>query len=271
MTDERKPLLSVRNLKKHFISSTVKGRQVLAAVDGIDFTLDTGEILGIVGESGSGKSVTSLAIMGLHRGSRARVSGEILLDGRNVRDYSRKQLAKVFGLVPQTEHIPLNFTVLEYILLGRTPYMGMFSMPLKSDYEAAERMIDLLRIAHIQNRPVTELSGGEQQLVLLARALVQEPKVLLLDEPTTHLDLGNTAVILNILTDQAARGVTVVFTTHDPQAAIYCADQLVLMKKGRVLSAGRVEEILTSDLLSQVYGTDIWVEEVKKHKVVLLP
>ena len=253
-------LLTLKNIRFGYDAGT-------AVLDSLSLQVEPASITAILGPNGTGKTTLLNTILGFLEPE----DGEILLDGRNIRDYSRKQLSQVFGLVPQTEHIPLNFTVFEYILLGRTPYMGMFSMPLQADYEAAERMIELLKIPHIQNRPVTELSGGEQQLVLLARALVQEPKVLLLDEPTTHLDLGNTAAILNILKDQAARGVTVVFTTHDPQAAAYCADQLVLMKQGQVLSAGRVEEILTSELLSQVYGVDIWVEEVKKHKVVLLP
>ena len=117
--------------------------------------------------------------------------------------------------------------------------MDIFSMPQDKDYQ---EIIDLLKISHLKNRPVEELSGGEQQLVLLARALAQEPKILLLDEPTTHLDLGNTVAILNALKALAREKVTVVFTTHDPQAAVFCADQLVLMKKGRVLAAGSIRD-----------------------------
>ena len=143
-------------------------------------------------------------------------------------------------------------------------------MPQDKDYQAAREIIDLLKISHLKNRPVEELSGGEQQLVLLARALAQEPKILLLDEPTTHLDLGNTVAILNALKALAREKVTVVFTTHDPQAAVYCADQLVLMKKGRVLAAGSLEEIMTSDSLTQLYGVGIRVKDIDTHRVVYL-
>jgi iron complex transport system ATP-binding protein len=253
-------LLSLKDVQFEYDA----GRTVL---NSLSLQVAPASITAILGPNGTGKTTLLNTILGFLELQH----GEILLNGRNIQEYSKKQLSQLIGLVPQSEHIPFNFTVFEYILLGRTPYMGIFNMPTKEDYLVVESMIELFHISHIKDRPVTELSGGEQQLVLLARALAQQPQVLLLDEPTTHLDLGNTAVILNALKDLVKRGVTVIFTTHDPQAAIYCADQLVLMKQGRVLSAGKLEEILTSKWLSEVYDVDIWVEEVKNHKVVLLP
>lgn len=241
--------------------------QGAAVLNSLSLDIVPASITAVLGPNGAGKTTLLNTVLGFLKPQ----SGAVLLDGVNISQYSRSQLSRLIGLVPQAEHIPFNFTVLEYILLGRTPYMGIFSMPQEKDHQVAESMLDLLHIAHIKQRPITELSGGEQQLVLLARALAQQPKILLLDEPTTHLDLGNTVVILNALKDLARRNVTVIFTTHDPQAAIYCADQVVLMKQGHVLSAGRLQEILTSAQLSQLYGVQISVQQVAGRPVVLLP
>jgi iron complex transport system ATP-binding protein len=235
-------------------------------LDSLSLKVEPAKITAILGPNGAGKTTLLNTILGYLKPQR----GEVLLDDENIASYSKRQLSQIIGLVPQAEHFPFSFTAFEYILLGRTPYMGMFSMPKEKDYKAARDIVELLKITHLRNRPVEELSGGEQQLVLLARALAQEPKILLLDEPTTHLDLGNTAVILNALKDLARENVTVVFTTHDPQAAVFCADQLVLMKKGNVLSAGSLEETMTSDSLTQLYGVGIQVEKVDTHRVVFL-
>lgn len=237
-----------------------------AVLNSLSLKIEPTKITAILGPNGAGKTTLLNTILGYLKPQ----TGEVLLDDRNIARYSKRQLSQIIGLVPQAEHFPFNFTTFEYILLGRTPYMGIFNMPQEEDYQAARDIVELLKIGHLRNRLVEELSGGEQQLVLLARALAQEPKILLLDEPTTHLDLGNTAVILNALKNLARENVTVVFTTHDPQATVFCADQLVLMKKGSVLSAGSLEEIMTSDSLTQLYGVDIRVEEINTHRVVFL-
>ena len=237
-----------------------------AVLDSLSLQIAPARITAILGPNGAGKTTLLNTILGYLKPQ----TGQVLLDGKNISQYPKRQLSQIIGLVPQAEHFPFNFTAFEYILLGRTPYMGIFNMPSEMDYQAAEEIVNLLKISHLKNRPVEELSGGEQQLVLLARALAQEPKILLLDEPTTHLDLGNTVTILNALKALAQQNVTVVFTTHDPQAAVFCADQLVLMKKGHVLSAGSLEEIMTSGSLTQLYGVGIRVEKVQAHRVVFL-
>jgi iron complex transport system ATP-binding protein len=240
--------------------------EATAVLDSLSLRIAPAKITAILGPNGAGKTTLLNTILGYLKPQ----TGDVLLDGESINKYSKRQLSQLIGLVPQAEHFPFNFTAFEYILLGRTPYMGIFNMPREGDYQAAEAILDLLKIRHLKDRMVEELSGGEQQLVLLARALAQEPKILLLDEPTTHLDLGNTVTILNALKALAQENVTVVFTTHDPQAAVYCADQLVLMKKGSVLSAGSLEEIMTSGSLTQLYGVGIRVEKVQDHRVVFL-
>ena len=237
-----------------------------AVLDSLSLKIEPARITAILGPNGAGKTTLLNTILGYLKPQ----TGQVLLDGQSIAHYSKRQLSQIIGLVPQAEHFPFNFTAFEYILLGRTPYMGIFNMPREADFQAAGEIVDLLKISHLKNRPVEELSGGEQQLVLLARALAQEPKILLLDEPTTHLDLGNNATILNALKALAQQNVTVVFSTHDPQATVYCADQLVLMKAGHVLSAGSLEAIMNSGSLTQLYGVDIQVEKVDNHRVVFL-
>jgi iron complex transport system ATP-binding protein len=174
------------------------------------------------------------------------------------------------SLVPQSEVVPFNFNVIEYVLLGRTPQLGFLDMPSEHDIELVRDTLEMLEVQHLEQRPVTELSGGEQQMVVLARALVQEPQVLLLDEPTSHLDLSNKGRLLKILQTLAQRGVTIVFSTHDPDAAAMIADHVILLKAGAVLDAGLIHQVLTSEKLTQTYGTEVKVLTIEGRLVTLL-
>lgn len=235
-------------------------------LNSLSMQVEANSITAILGPNGAGKTTLLNTILGLLKPE----AGEIYLNGLPISQYSRRQLSKMIGLVPQSEFIPFNFSVYEYILLGRTPYMGIFNMPSKKDFRVTNHVLERLNLMKLRDRPLSELSGGERQLALLARALAQQPRVLLLDEPTSHLDLGNTGIILRILKELVHQDVAVLFTTHDPQAAIYSADQVILMLSGQVLVAGTIEETMTKERLSQIYGTEILVEETDHRKVVLL-
>lgn len=252
-------VLSMTDLKFGYIENC----EVLKA---LSMQVEAGTITAILGPNGAGKTTLLHTILGLLKPQ----SGEIYLNDVPILNYSRRQLSQLIGLVPQAETIPFNFSVFEYVLLGRTPHMGIFNMPSRKDFQVVHQVLETLDLVRLRNRPLPELSGGERQMALVARALVQQPSVLLLDEPTSHLDLSNTGAILRILKDLVKTGVTVVFTTHDPQAAIYSADHLILMQQGKVLAAGGLDEIMTSEKLSQTYGTRVLVEEVNNRKVVLL-
>lgn len=235
-------------------------------LNNLSFSIDKGSITAILGPNGTGKTTLLHTILGL----LAPQAGEIWIDGKNLHAYKRDELSQVIALVPQSEVVPFNFSVIEYVLLGRTPQLGFLDMPTQADVELVEETLSLLELDHLKMRPVTELSGGEQQMVVLARALVQQPKVLLLDEPTSHLDLSNKGRLLNILQVLAQRGVTIVFSTHDPDAAAMIADHVILLKSGAVLDAGKILSVLTSEKLTETYGTKVKVLTIDGRLVTML-
>jgi iron complex transport system ATP-binding protein len=234
-------------------------------LDNLSLQIQPATITAILGPNGVGK--TTLLHLGL--GWRRPQDGQILLDGRNFHDYPRNELGKRIGLVPQTEHIAYDYSILEYVLLGRAPYLMPLEMPGEEDYKVAVNALATVGLETMRHRPVTELSGGERQLVLVARALAQQPRLLLLDEPTNHLDLGNKIHLLELLRDLKENGVTVVFTTHEPEVAAVLADHLVLMRDGRVQHAGILEEQFTSERLSETYNIRVEVHEVAGRRVVV--
>lgn len=253
------PALSLRGVE----FSYPNGRS--RVLQDISFDVYPGTVNAILGPNGAGKSTLLHLILGLYAPQR----GEIYLAGRPLRSYPRQSLSRRIGLVPQRENIPFNYTVLDYVLLGRTPHLGFLQMPRAEDIRAAWAALERLGIASLAHRHVTNLSGGEHQLVLIARAIAQETPILLLDEPTAHLDLGNQQRILTLLSDLAVQGITILFTTHDPDAALAIADRFILLRGGRILHQGPAAE-LTAERLTQTYGTPLQMFSVDGRKVVLL-
>jgi len=227
-----------------------------AALKKVSFGIRPGSVTAILGPNGAGKTTLLHLLLGLHPPS----SGSVLLNEKPLKQYSRHELSQHIGLVPQTEYVPFAYSVLEYVILGRAPYLGPLDMPGDEDLRIAQEALREVGIGHLENRVIPELSGGELQLVLLARALCQQPSVLLLDEPTSHIDLANSNHTLRILDRLRRNGTTIIFSTHDPEAAALIADHLVLMRAGEVLDSGDLEQVFTSEILSRVYGT--WVEVI---------
>ena len=236
----------------------------IAAVKEVTFDISPQTVTAILGPNGAGKTTLLHLILGL----KHPLTGSILLHDRPISDYSRHELSQNIGLVPQSEYIPFEYSVLEYVTLGRAPYLGPLELPGKQDTVIARQALNDVGISHLENRSIPALSGGELQLVLLARALCQQPRILLLDEPTSHLDLANRNVTLQIMDRLRSAGTTIIFSTHDPEAASLIADKLVLMRAGQVLDAGSMDEVFTTEKLSSTYGTPVVVVQIDGLSVV---
>jgi iron complex transport system ATP-binding protein len=178
-------------------------------------------------------------------------------------------LSRLLGLVPQDEHVAFELSVLEYVLLGRAPYLDLLDRPSSNDRLLSHESLVTAGIEALGGRPVPSLSGGEHQLATVARALAQQTTILLLDEPTSHLDLANARRILHVLRSLKEAGKTIVLTTHDPNAAAAIEDYVILLRAGKVLSAGPASVVLTAGNLSATYGVDVEVFEIKGRPWVL--
>jgi iron complex transport system ATP-binding protein len=237
-----------------------------AVLPDLSMEIPAGTITAILGPNGAGKTTLLHLILGL----LAPLGGQIRIEDRPIKAYARREMSRLIALVPQAEHIPFDFSVLEYVLLGRSPYLGMLDMPGEEDYRIAHQALETLGLAALTRRSVTALSGGERQMVVLARALAQQSRILLLDEPTSHLDLDNKGRLLQMLRMLAERGVTIVFSTHDPEAAVLVARYLVLMRGGQVMDSGPIDAVLTAERLSETYHAPVRVVHVDGRPVVLL-
>lgn len=255
-----RPLLSLRQVTFSY------GAGQLAALREIDFDVLPGTVNAILGPNGAGKSTLLHVVLG----QLPPLRGEVLLDGRPLSSYSRRALSRTMGLVPQREYVPFDYPVLDFVLLGRTPHLGFLETPRQLDTDAALGSLRQLGLQEAWNRPVTALSGGEYQLVLIARALAQSPRVLLLDEPTSHLDLGNKKRVLRILRALADQQITILFTTHDPDSASAISDNIVLMRDGSILREGPLQQVFTTENLCLAYATPLRVIQADGHQVILL-
>jgi iron complex transport system ATP-binding protein len=232
----------------------------------IGLEIPSGAVTAILGPNGSGKTTLMHLVLGLLTAEE----GEIRLAGRPHAAYDHRDLSRLLGLVPQNEPLSFNLNVLEYVLLGRAPYLTLLQRPSAHDREVAFAALETVGIAPLWERSVLALSGGEQQLATLARALTQEPRILLLDEPTSHLDVGNARRIMSIIRRLQGRGQTVLFTTHDPNAAAATADYIVLMREGRVLQHGPTSQILTEGHLTATYDVAIEVLEDRRARPLVV-
>jgi iron complex transport system ATP-binding protein len=231
-----------------------------AVFEGIDLDVYRGELLSILGPNGCGKSTLLRCIGGALNPTR----GSVRIDGAEVRGLKTAARARKIGFLFQTHTPSFPFPVLEVVSMGRAPYLGLFGVPSAHDLRLAEEALDRVGILHLKDRPYTEVSGGERQLVLLARTLAQQPDVILLDEPTSHLDLRNQVRSLQAIGELAAQGVTMIMSTHDPNHALKFPGRVVLMKPGGAIRTGPAALIMTGAELSATYGIDIAVLSVPR-------
>jgi len=240
-------MLKVESLDFGFPGRTI-GRDV-------SFSLGAGEVMCVLGPNGGGKTTLFRTVLGL----LASHGGKILLDGKPIESLSRTEIARLIGYVPQGHTGYFAYTVRDFVLMGRTAHVGIFASPSKKDIEVADRALASLGMAHLAARPITEVSGGERQLALVARALAQEPRLLVLDEPTASLDFGNQVRVLERIAALAHTGIAILFSSHDPDHAFLCAQRALLLSEGRALEIGAPRDVIRPDTLQRLYGVTVQV------------
>ncbi|MGE4317624.1 MAG: ATP-binding cassette domain-containing protein [Deferribacterales bacterium] len=232
-------------------------------VKNISLSVKAGEILCILGPNGVGKTTFFKAMMGFI-GIRA---GEILLKGRNIRHMSFTDIANTVGYVPQSHTPPFPFSVIDVVTMGRTSRISPFASPSASDIEIAENALDSLGISHLRDKVYTEISGGERQLVLISRAIAQEPEMLVMDEPTSNLDFGNQIRVLDSINRLSSKGLGIVMTTHFPNHAFLSGNRVALMKHGEIIDEGSPDDVINESSMRRVYGIDVKMMNVDEKGV----
>lgn len=236
------------------VNSAVCGYSGKIVLDGISFSVSSNEILCLLGPNGVGKTTLFKTILGFLK----LYGGSITADGQNITHWSRQKYARMIGYVPQNHTPPFAFSVVDVVTMGRTAHLGSFSTPSASDRAIAERELETLGIGHLRDRVYTEISGGERQMVLIARALAQEPQLLVMDEPTSNLDFGNQMLVLGQIKRLSEKGIGIVMTSHVPDHAFLCSTRVALLKRDG-FEIGAPDDIVTEESLKTVYGVDVTI------------
>jgi len=258
--------LAVRNVS--FAYRAGRGPGEAFSLHQIDLDVPTGSITGLLGPNGCGKTT----LLKLLSGVLQPTSGHVELDGRRLSTMPRREAARHLAVVPQETHPAFDYSALEIVLMGRHPHLRPMQVEGPADVTIALEAMEATGTAHLADRPFPSLSGGEKQRVVIASALAQEPRVLLLDEPTASLDLGHQLEVASLLTGlNRQRAVTMVLATHDLNLAASLCDTLVLISGGRVLSRGRTSEVLTHQAIRALYGVeaDVHYHEAAGHLTVV--
>ena len=254
--------IEVKNLRFRYGARPVIGD--------VSFTAEKGELLAVLGPNGVGKSTLFRCLLGFLK----PVSGEILVDGKELGAYSRRELAKKLAYIPQSHTPAFDHTVLDSVLMGMTAQLGVFEQPGQAQREKALQMLRALGIEKLADRGCMKISGGERQLMLLARALVQDASMLIMDEPTANLDYGNSCRVMERVKKLGQNGYTIIFSTHDPNQAFSYATKVLALKDGGVMAVGAPEAVLTEDVLSRLYGIPVArceMETVFGRKTICMP
>lgn len=230
---------------------------------GVSFKAEAGEFLSILGPNGVGKSTLFRCVLGLLRD----YTGSITVEGRDAKSLSIREAAKLIAYIPQSSHPAFNYSVRDIVLMGTTSGLGTFSTPKREDVRRVEEALEKIGISHLADRCFHRISGGERQLALIARALVQRAPVLMLDEPTASLDFGNQLLVLTQARELASEGYTVIQTTHNPEQSFMFSDRILAISGGSVLTEGRPRDVLTSDMMRRLYGVEVEVSSLFEDRV----
>ena len=249
---------------KHVTFGYDRQREILKDVS---FAVEKGELLTLLGPNGVGKSTLLNCLTGLLRPQR----GEVWLGGSRIETLSRRAIARKIAYVPQKNNAPYDYLVREFVVMGRTAHLGVLATPSAEDYAKAEAALGRLDVAHLADRPITELSGGEQQKFGIARALAQEPELVILDEPTAALDYGNQIKVLHLIRELLGLGFAVIQTTHNPDHCLMLRGRVAVLDRNGGLEAGDWAQIMTEERLSALYETKlrlIGIDEIGRQTCV---
>lgn len=228
-------------------------------VHGASFEVERGEFVCVIGANGCGKTTVLKNLLGLIK----PFSGQVLVEGKDTSRMTEREMARHFAYIPQAHTPPFPFTVADVVIMGRTPYVGRMSVIKPEDRAVAWDALKRMSIENLADRAYTDLSGGQQQLVLIARALTQEPDILVMDEPTASLDFGNQQRVLTQMRQLSRGDMGVLMVTHDPDHALFVADKVIVMEGGVVSRVGTPQEVITAEVLNGVYGTRVSVMDVE--------
>jgi iron complex transport system ATP-binding protein len=221
----------------------------------INIDVEEGECLCLLGPNGCGKTTLFNCV----NGNYSLKTGSVNINGKNIKKYSIIELAKTMGIVFQEHSAPFPYTSLEVVRMGRTPHMGMFGTPSKEDTELAFCIMEEMGIAHLVGKSYTHISGGERQLVLIARTLCQEPEMILFDEPTSHLDFKNQAMVLRTIKKLSQKGMTIVMISHFPNHVWKIGTSVAMLGNHKMVAQGPVDQVMTEENLSETYGVDVTI------------
>lgn len=230
---------------------------------GVSFTIEQGQLVAILGPNGVGKSTLFRCMLGLMK----NFGGDTLINGKSVKKMSAPELAREVAYIPQWHYPSFNFSVIDMVLMGTTSQVRNSSSPGKAQIETAEEALEKMNIAHLRNKGYTHISGGEQQLVLVARAMAQKARILIMDEPSSNLDFGNQFRIMSQIKSLTAEGYTIVESLHNPDQAYMYADRIIAMKGGQVIADGIPSETMDAALISKLYGVEVKVHSLRHDRI----
>lgn len=227
-------------------------------LEDISFSIDEPKVIGLLGANGAGKSTLFRLLLK----SLEADKGQIFINDKDINTYKAKELSRQIAYIPQSHSPVYNYSVIDVVLMGLAGKMNVFSLPKKEEEEKAMEALKMFKIDNLATRGYQNISGGQRQLVLIARALIQEAKVILMDEPVANLDFGNQELILRTIRQVADKGYTVLISMHNPIHAFSYTDSVLILNDRKLLAYGETNQVLTEDILEKIYGIDISVHEI---------